>query len=277
MNLSCGKCSAFSKPVMRNRKCCQVSCLLLKTLSLEHTPFEALRSEFHNRKCSWKEVAKFVLAVGLVLPKRVPVSSLQHDGTCRVIWKTVLGKGHSQYPLFFFSVVLIDLQFYLFQEHSLKLLCSVGEHLKWTPRWKPLARGALVPIHPAAETMNQDSFQASRKKPVIWVNGLLVYQNSNFVLLLSSNHLEHISPIKREKLERSKATALPLWTVANEQTQGSTHIAAGFPGRRHWLIKPCWALLKGRCLGGGCWGRDPELLHSGPTLLICASGCLLPL
>ena len=67
-----------------------------------------------------------------------------------------------------------------------------------------------MPIHPAAETVNQDSFQASRKKPVIWVNGLLVYQNSNFVLLLSSNHLEHISPLKREKLERSKATALPL-------------------------------------------------------------------
>ena len=56
-----------------------------------------------------------------------------------------------------------------------------------------------------------------------------------------------------------------------------THTAAGFQGRRHWLIKPCWALLKGRCLEGGCWGRDPELLYSGPTLHICASGCLLPL
>lgn len=71
--------------------------------------------------------------------------------------------------------------------------------------------------------------QASRKKPVSWVNGLLVYQNSNFVLLLSSNHLKHISPLKREKLERSKETALPSWTAASEQTQGSTHIAAGFP------------------------------------------------
>ena len=57
----------------------------------------------------------------------------------------------------------------------------------------------------------------------------------------------------------------------------STHTAAGFLGRRHWLIKPCWALLKGRCLGGGCWGRHPALWYTEPTLHICASFFLLPL
>lgn len=46
--------------------------------------------------------------------------------------------------------------------------------------------------------------------------------------------------------------------------------AAGSPGRRHWLIKPCWALLKGRCLGGGCWGRHPTVLYSEPTLHVGA-------
>ena len=241
--------------------------LPLKPWGLNSTTESVVEKKLPNLCLQWDSFSQSVFQCP-------PSSMMVHAG-----WsgKLYLERAIPNTHFFFFSVVLIDLQFYLFQEHSLKLLCSVGEHLKWTPRWNPLARGALVPIHPAAETMNQDSFQASRKKPVIWVNGLLVYQNSNFVLLLSSNHLEHISPIKREKLERSKATALPLWTVANEQTQGSTHIAAGFPGRRHWLIKPCCALLKGRCLGGGCWGRDPELLHSGPTLLICASGCLLPL
>lgn len=137
MNLSCGKCSAFSKPVMRNRKCCQVSCLLLKTLSLEHTPFEALRSEFHNRKCSWKEVAKFVLAVGLVLPKRVPVSSLQHDGTCRVIWKTVLGKGHSQYPLFFF--------FSRIDRSPILLISRTQPQTPMQRRWAPQVDSSLKP------------------------------------------------------------------------------------------------------------------------------------
>ena len=223
-----------------------------------------------------------MLAVWLVLPKGVPVSSVQCDGTCRMIWNTILGKGHSQYPLFFLSRI----------DRSPILLISRTQ--PQTPMQHLWAQGPLAPqvdssLKPSCTQSSgadppccrnhepSHCSQASRKKPVSWVNGLLVYQNSNFVLLLSSNRLKHISPLKREKLERSKETALPPWTAANEQTQGSTHIAAGFPGRRHWLIKPCWALLKGRCFGGGCWGRDPVLLYSGPTLHICASGCLLPL
>lgn len=137
----------------------------------------------------------------------------------------------------------------------------------------------LVPVCPAAETVNQDSFQASRKKPVIWVKWFAsLYQNSNFVLLLSSNHLKHISPLKREKLERSKETALPPWTVVNEQTQRSTHTAAGFPGRRRWLIKRApLGSIKREVLRRRVLGEGPKAFMLRTTLHICASGCLLPL
>ena len=100
-------------------------------------------------------------------------------------------------------------------------------------------------------------FQASRKKPVIWVNGLLVYQNSNFVLLLSSNHLKHISPLKREKLERSKETALPLWTVENEQTQGYSH-SSWLPGQKALADKALLGSIKREVLRRRVLGEGPR-------------------
>ena len=127
LNLSCGKCSAFSKTVMRNKE----NAVRYPVSWLKHSAQNTLPLKPWGLNSTTESVAE----------KKLPNLCLQCDLSSQRVFQcppssVTVHAGWSGTPYleraipnthFFFWVVLIDLQFYLFQGHSLKLLCSICE------------------------------------------------------------------------------------------------------------------------------------------------------
>ena len=197
----------------------------LKYLSLGNTPLlEALRSEFHIRKCNCKEPAKF--RVSLWVPDGW-ARSLWYDSTCRKIQETRLERAIASTPLFWESQWCLQL-FLIISRTQPETLIQRG----WTR--SHVAHLGETLLRTLFHTELRDHkhrhrFQAFRKKPMALGNCFLVYQNSDFAFY-SVPTIGNISPLKQRKGRKSKNwSSLSSQQLEVTRNEEGTHTPAGFP------------------------------------------------